>query len=88
MTGNKLEEYRKQIDEIDKNIVELFAKRFEIVKQIGKCKKENNILVVDNNRFQKVLEKVENMAMKQGISKDFIDEIYYTIHKYACELEK
>ena len=88
MTGNKLEEYRKQIDEIDKNIVELFAKRFEIVKQIGKCKKENNIPVVDNNRFQKVLEKVENMAMKQGISKDFIDEIYRTIHKYACELEK
>ena len=88
MTGNKLEEYRKQIDEIDKNIVELFAKRFEIVKQIGKFKKENNIPVVDNNRFQKVLEKVENMAMKQGISKDFIDEIYYTIHKYACELEE
>lgn len=87
MTENKLEEYRKQIDVIDAKIVELFSKRFELVKQIGKFKKENKIPVVDNNRFQKVLEKVENIAEKQGISKDFIEEIYNIIHKYACELE-
>ena len=88
MTENKLEEYRKNIDKIDKKLVELFIERFEIVKQIGKFKKENNIPVVDNNRFNKVLEKVENMAMKQGISKDFIKEVYNIIHKYSCELEQ
>ena len=87
MTENKLEEYRKQIDVIDMEIVELFSKRFEIVKQIGTFKKENNIPVVDNNRFQKVLEKVENIAEKQGVSKDFINDIYNIIHKYSCELE-
>ena len=87
MTENKLEEYRKQIDKIDKKLVELFVERFEIVKQIGKFKKENNIPVVDNNRFQKVLEKVENIAEKQGVSKDFINDIYNIIHKYSCELE-
>ena len=87
MTENKLEEYRKQIDVIDMEIVELFSKTFEIVKQIGTFKKENNIPVVDNNRFQKVLEKVENIAEKQGVSKDFINDIYNIIHKYSCELE-
>ena len=87
MKENKLEEYRKQIDVIDTEIVELFSKRFEIVKQIGTFKKENNIPVVDNNRFQKVLEKVENIAEKQGVSKDFINDIYNIIHKYSCELE-
>ena len=87
MKENKLEEYRKQIDIIDTKIVELFSKRFELVKQIGKIKKENNIPVVDNNRFQKVLEKVENIAEKQGVSKDFINDIYNIIHKYSCELE-
>ena len=88
MTENKLEEYRKKIDVIDTEIVELFVERFEIVKQIGKFKKENNIPVVDNNRFQKVLEKVANIAEKQGVSKDFINDIYNIIHKYSCELEQ
>ena len=88
MKENKLEEYRKQIDIIDTKIVELFSKRFELVKQIGKIKQKNKIPVVDNNRFQKVVKKVENIAEKQGISKDFIEEIYNIIHKYACELER
>ena len=87
MKENKLENLRKQIDIIDTKIVELFSKRFELVKQIGKIKQKNKIPVVDGNRFQQVLEKVKKIAEKQGISKDFIEEIYNIIHKYACELE-
>jgi monofunctional chorismate mutase len=67
MTENKLENLRKEIDVIDNEIVKLFAKRLEVVKQIGVYKKENKIDVVDNKRFQKVLEKVENLAGKNGI---------------------
>ena len=88
MTENKLENLRKEIDYIDNEIVELFAKRFDVVKQIGEFKKENNIPVVDNNRFAKVLEKVGNIATKNGISPNFIKKIYNTIHEYSCELEK
>ena len=88
MTENKLENLRKEIDVIDNEIVKLFAKRFKVVKQIGVLKKENKIDIVDNKRFQKVLEKVENLAGKNGISKKFIHEIYEQIHDYSCDLEK
>ena len=87
MTENKLENLRKEIDKIDSEIIQLLAKRFEIVKQIGVFKKENKLDVIDNRRFQKVLEKVANIAEKQGISKDFINDIYNIIHEYSCELE-
>jgi chorismate mutase len=40
---NELENYRKNIDELDKNLIEILAKRFEIVKKVGEYKKENNI---------------------------------------------
>lgn len=88
MNENKLENLRKEIDIVDDKIVELFAKRFEIVKQIGVLKKENKIDIVDSKRFQKVLEKVKNLAEKNGISKKFIHEIYEKIHDYSCDLEK
>ena len=88
MTENKLENLRKEIDVIDNEIVGLLAKRFEIVKQIGVFKKENKIDVIDDRRFQQVLVKVENLAEKNGISKNFIHEIYEKIHDYSCDLER
>ena len=88
MTGNELEKKRLEIDKIDSEIVQLFAKRFEIVKQIGALKKAVGVEIVDKNRWKKVLEKVENLAEKNGISTKFIHEIYEKIHDYACELEQ
>ena len=88
MTGNELEKKRLEIDKIDSKIVQLFAKRFEIVKQIGTLKKAVGVEIVDKNRWKKVLEKVENLAEKNEISTEFIHEIYEKIHDYACELER
>ena len=82
-----LEYLREEIDVVDRGIVLLLAKRFEIVKQIGEFKKKNHQVIVDNSRFQKVLEKVEELANQTGIDKDFIDKIYKEIHDYACDLE-
>ena len=87
MTENKLENLRKEIDKIDSEIIQLLAKRFKVVKQIGVFKKENKLDVIDNRGFKKVLEKVANIAEKQGISRDFTNDIYNIIHKYSCELE-
>ena len=83
----ELEKLRYEIDKIDNEIVQLFAKRFDVVKRIGKIKKENGIEVLDENRFQRVLGQVAEIAINHGLSKDFIDEIYYVVHKYACRVE-
>ena len=83
-----LDDLRKNIDNIDEQLVELIAKRIEIVKKIGEFKKQNNLPVLDKNRFEKVLEKVEKKAIQQGLSQDFVKELYEVIHKYSCEVEK
>lgn len=88
MTENELEKMRLEIDKIDSEIVQLFAKRFAVVKQIGALKKAVGVEIFDKNRWKKVLEKVENLAEKNGISTKFIHEIYEKIHDYACELER
>ena len=83
-----LDDLRKEIDKLDEQIVKLLAKRIEIVKKIGDFKKQNNLQVLDKNRFAKVLEKVEKTAIQQGLSPDFVKELYEVIHKYSCEVEK
>lgn len=47
-----LDELRVEIDKLDKILVETIAKRFEIVKKIGKYKAENNIAPLALERWQ------------------------------------
>lgn len=50
----QLNDLRKNIDTIDSEIIHLLCKRFEISKNIGLIKKENNIKILDSNREEEV----------------------------------
>ena len=52
----KLEIYRDLIDSIDNQIIELYVKRMEIVKEITKLKIENGLPVLDKKYYKSVLE--------------------------------
>ena len=54
-----LEECRKEIDIIDKELVELFVKRMNVAKSVAEYKKETGKAVYDSERERKLLEKVE-----------------------------
>ncbi len=74
----QLESLRKQIDEIDSLIVDLLAKRMRMVKKVGQLKKKNNMPVLDESRWQKVIKS----------KKGFVKKIYNIIHDHALEIEK
>ncbi|KKT48035.1 MAG: Chorismate mutase [Candidatus Gottesmanbacteria bacterium GW2011_GWA2_44_17] len=75
---NQLDDLRKQIDEIDKSIINLLAKRMETVKKIGQLKKKSNIPVLDKSRWKKVIKS----------KKGFVKKIYNIIHEEALKIEK
>lgn len=50
-----LETFRKEIDEIDKQLAVLIEKRLEIVTKVGAYKKENNIPIQDIKRDKEVI---------------------------------
>ena len=54
---NTLEELRKEIDNIDKNIMENFEKRMKIVSKIADFKKKAGLNTYDPNREKLVIEK-------------------------------
>ena len=74
-----LEECRKEIDVIDKELVELFVKRMNVAKNVAKYKKETGMAVYDAERERKLLEKVEENA-----GEEFGD---YTRRLYSSILE-
>ena len=54
---NNLEQARLVINEVDKELVELFKKRMAASKIIALYKKENNIAVLDKKREEALVEK-------------------------------
>lgn len=78
----KLNEQRKKIDMIDQEIATLFNKRFKVIKEIKKIKKQEDMKVTHQKREEEIIHK--NQA--------FVDEEYraYFIdfYKHLISLSK
>lgn len=83
-----LEELRNEIDTIDASIIAMLGKRMDIVKQIGKTKKDLQLEIVDEARWQTVLQKVKNLGKKIYLDESFIESIFTIIHHHAQKLEE
>lgn len=78
---SNLKAYRNQIDKLDKKLIEILSKRFEIAKKVGVYKKENNIPVLDKSREKDLLDTKEKLAKGAGIDGKFISGIFKLIIK-------
>ncbi len=78
---------RKQIDEIDNSIIDLLAKRFAKVQEIGFVKKEQHIPVKDVKREEEKINMLVIKGQEKGISKEFIIQIWKNIFSESYRLE-
>lgn len=83
-----LEDLRKEIDEIDHEILKILVKRVDVVKQIGELKNEQNMPVLDEERKEKVLESITERAKIFHLSEEFVKKLFKEIHDHAVELQK
>jgi len=79
---------RKQIDDIDHHIIDLIAKRFEHVKEIGNVKKAEGKDPLDSDRWHYILMDRVAYARERGVSTKLIETLWHDIHDHALEIEK
>lgn len=79
-TTESLTELRKQIDEIDMNLIETLAKRMRISREIGTYKKEHDMTVLQSNRYDEVINKRAQQGGNLGMSNEFMTTIFEAIH--------
>ena len=82
-----MDELRKQIDEIDKEIVKLLASRLKCSIDIGNFKKEKGMVIVDEEREGKLLETIKKIASEENIDANYIDRIYKIIIEESRRLQ-
>ena len=83
------EDVRQQIDLIDQELIQLFAKRYEYVKAIVQFKEKNEEAIVDAKRKEKVIEERSDWASELGLDKETFAQIFRLLidHNISKELE-
>lgn len=77
---NQLAVYRKELDQLDQNLIELMATRMNVAEQIGKLKQEKNVTILQSNRWGEIMEKMLAKGIQRGLSEAFIEKLFKAIH--------
>jgi len=76
-----LAELRDQIDKLDDKLINLVDDRMKVVEKIGTYKKDNNITILQNKRWDDMLKSRLILGDKKGLSDDFISKMFRAIHQ-------
>jgi chorismate mutase len=83
-----LEKLRQQINHLDDELMQILSQRMRIAEQIGQYKKENNITILQTNRWNEILEKAFVKGDKNGLSREFITRYFDAVHMESINHQK
>ena len=75
-----LDKLREQINHIDDELMQLISQRMTIAEKIGEYKKNNNVTIFQQGRWNEVLQKALGKASKVGLSEEFTTRYMDAIH--------
>ena len=75
-----LEKLRQQINQLDDEMMQILGQRIKVAEKIGQYKKENNITILQTNRWNEILERAFAKGDKLGLSKEFITKYFDAVH--------
>lgn len=75
-----LEKLRQQINHLDDELMQILGQRMKIAEKIGEYKKNNDITILQTNRWNEILERAFRQGEKLGLSKEFITKYFDAVH--------
>ena len=75
-----IDELRGRIDRLDNEIYKLLAERMSAAEQIGRIKRDNNVMILQSSRWNEVMERVLASSAELGLSKEFLHTLLDAIH--------
>lgn len=79
--------YRAQIDSLDNQIIDLIGQRTGAARAIGVYKMNHEMSVVQQQRFDAVLQEAIERGKDNQLSEEFIRDLFIDIHKESIRQE-
>tara|TARA_B100000686_G_scaffold279840_1_gene300652 strand:+ start:118 stop:414 length:297 start_codon:yes stop_codon:yes gene_type:complete len=87
MKNNRISSYRKKIDRLDDQLVDIIVERFALTLQIGELKKKNNLRITDTSREEEILNRITE-RINSRLNPNEIKEIFHLIFQISKKLQK
>ncbi|WP_113663454.1 MULTISPECIES: chorismate mutase [Pedobacter] len=84
---DKLAELRKQIDKIDDLLLQKLGERMKIVEKIGEYKRDNQVTVLQVNRWDEILKKGTAFAKALKLDEHFTEKFLELVHGESIRLQ-
>jgi chorismate mutase len=84
----KITHLRKEVDEVDNQIIRLLTQRMQITNVIGSLKKSDNLTSYQPDRWKDIIKSRLKFAKKKSLGEDFIFSIYQLIHEEAIKQQE
>ena len=81
-----LSEYRRQMDEIDRELTALFVRRMELSARIAVWKSENDVPILDRTREREKLNEVSSQVPDE--LEDYVNTLYLTLFSLSKEYQQ
>jgi chorismate mutase len=75
-----LEKLRQQINQLDDELMQILGQRMKVADKIGEYKRQNNITILQTNRWNEILERAFLKGNTLGLSKEFITKYFDAVH--------
>ena len=70
---------------MDDELLQVLATRMKVAEKIGEYKKNNDITILQTNRWNEILERAVGKGNKIGLSEDFITKYMDAVHMESIQ---
>lgn len=81
----ELAQFREKIDELDFQLLDLLKKRMGVSSEIGAWKQNNNVSILQPERWSAILKRANAYGAEIGLSSEFIDQLFKAIHDESID---
>jgi chorismate mutase len=78
---------REQIDQLDDEIMQKLSARMKISEKIGQYKKENNVTILQVNRWEEIIKTRIALCRAMGLNDEFTSDLLKLIHHESIQVQ-
>lgn len=79
---------REQIDSLDREILQLLAERMNVAENIGRIKRDNDVRILQEARWEDIMERAFTSSLSLGLSEEFLRTLLDAIHIESIDRQK
>jgi len=82
---SRLEDFRRQIDRLDNELLHILSLRSSVVQKIAQTKVENSVTALQRHRFDQLMKERMDAGKDLQLDTDYVKEIFDAIHEQSIK---